>query len=309
MAAVRLLCSRLPGRPATLRYLHPSACKYGGLRFFTSDSPLTSREAARERTDRKMEVNGVQLHYERRGAGPHAILCMPGALGSAVTDFGPQLEYFGSEEQRSLFTCVSYDPRGYGLSRPPRRDFHTEPEIFLKTDALDAHALMKMLGFSSFSVLGWSDGGVSAIFLAALFPEAVKRVIVWGVSAYITKEDMALFEKTRNVQNWSPRMREPLEAMYGSDFPQMWSEWINAMEVVYNSSEDGSLCMPELSQVQCPTLVVHGMQDPLCPQFHAEYLRDHIKGSKLELFAKGKHNLHLRFAKEFNIMVTEFLNK
>lgn len=264
--------------------------------------------AAGERTERKMEVNGVQLHYERSGAGSHAILCMPGALGSAVTDFGPQLEYFGSEEQSGLFTCVSYDPRGYGLSRPPKRDFKTEPEIFLKTDALDAHALMKMLGFSSFSVLGWSDGGVSAIFLAALFPKAVKRLIVWGASAYITEEDMGLLEKTRHVRNWSPRMREPLEAMYGSDFPQMWSDWINAMEVVYNSSEGGSLCVSELSWVQCPTLVLHGVQDPLCPQFHAEYLRDHIKGSKLELFVKGKHNLHLRFAKEFNVMVKEFLN-
>lgn len=250
----------------------------------------------------------MKLHYERSGSGSHVVLCMPGALGSAATDFGPQLKYFG-EERGDLYTCVSFDPRGYGSSRPPKRDFHTEPEIFLKTDARDAHALMKTLGFPSFSILGWSDGGVSAMVLAARFPEAAKKLIVWGANAYVAREDVELFEKTRNVNYWSRRMREPLEAMYGSDFPQMWSDWIDAMTTVYNSSKDGSLCMPELSHIKCPTLILHGVKDPLCLQFHAEYLRDHIKESKLELFSEGKHNLHLRFAQEFNLTVTEFLAK
>ena len=256
----------------------------------------------------KVEVNGVNLYYERSGAGSHAVLCMPGALGSAVTDFGPQLKYFG-QEQGDLYTCVSFDPRGYGSSRPPKRDFFTEPEIFLKTDALDAHALMKTLGFPSFSILGWSDGGVSAIVLAARFPEAVKKLVLWGANAYMSRTDVEFIEKTRNVSDWSRRMREPLEAMYGSDFPQMWSDWIDAMTTVHNSHKDGSLCVPELSQIKCPTLILHGVKDLLCPQFHAEYLRDHIDKSKLELFPEGKHNLHLRFAKEFNVLVTEFLAK
>ena len=89
-----------------------------------------------------------------RGNGPHAILCIPGALGTALTDFLSQLEYFGREG--SEFTIVGMDPLGYGASRPPERKFLVEPDHFLKIDALDGHALLQALSFKKFSVLGWS---------------------------------------------------------------------------------------------------------------------------------------------------------
>ena len=41
------------------------------------------------------------------------------------------------------FTVVSFDPRGYGASRPPARDF---PLDFYARDADDAKALMAQLG-------------------------------------------------------------------------------------------------------------------------------------------------------------------
>ena len=47
---------------------------------------------------------------------------------------------------------VSYDPRGYGKSRPPVRDF---PLDFYQRDAADAAALMAALGHESYAVMGW----------------------------------------------------------------------------------------------------------------------------------------------------------
>lgn len=252
-----------------------------------------------------VEVGGVRLHYERNGVGPHGLLCIPGALGTARTDFSPQLEYFG--RVGSGYTIVSYDPRGHGASRPPNRHYQVIPEHFLKTDANDAGGLMKALGFSKFSILGWSDGGVSAIILAAHFPTNVHKLVVWGSNAYVSKEDLELFEKFRDVSNWSARMREPLEAMYGSDLQGLWANWADAAQTVYDTVPDASLCVGELSQVKCPTLVVHGLKDPLCPLFHAEYISEHISGSRLHIFSDGKHNVHLRFAEEFNSIVDKFL--
>ena len=255
----------------------------------------------------KIEVNGVRLHYERRGAGPHAVLCIPGALGTAISDFSPQLEHFGSEN--SMYTIVGYDPRGYGASRPPNRTFQTSPEIFHEVDAHDAHGLMKALGFSEFSILGWSDGGIAGVFLAANYPDSVKKLVVWGANAYVSTHDLELFEKTRDVGNWSRRMRQPLEATYGSDFQRLWSNWIDSMKTVYSSKKDANVCMEELVHVQCPTLILHGEKDPLCPQFHAECLQEHIPSSHLHLFPNGKHNIHLRFAQEFNTIVDQFLSE
>ena len=86
---------------------------------------------------------------------------------------------------------------------------------------------MKSLSFKKFSVLGWSDGGVSATILAALYPELVQSLVIWGSNAYVTYYDIELFEKTRDVSDKSPRMRETMEKNYGNSFQSLWSGWID----------------------------------------------------------------------------------
>ncbi|KAF6734152.1 Valacyclovir hydrolase [Oryzias melastigma] len=88
-------------------------------------------------TSGRRRVNGVDLYYEQTGKGEHAVLLIPGALGSTKTDFGPQLKSLNKER----FTVVGWDPRGYGKSRPPDRDF---PPDFFERDAKDAVGLMKV---------------------------------------------------------------------------------------------------------------------------------------------------------------------
>ena len=67
------------------------------------------------------------------------------------------------------------------------------------------------------------------------------------------------------------------------------------------------MCMEEAKRVQCPTLIVHRAKDAMCPQFHAEYFKENIRGSEMVIMEEGKHNLHLRHAKEFNQLVERFL--
>ena len=45
---------------------------------------------------------------------------------------------------------------------------------------------MKALSFKKFSVLGWSDGGVSATILAALYPDSVQKLVIWDSNAYVS---------------------------------------------------------------------------------------------------------------------------
>ena len=260
-----------------------------------------------EGTSGKIHANGVDLYFERYGSGPHAVLCMPGALGSVQTDFPPQMDYFG--RPGSGFTVVGYDPRGYGRSRPHSRRYSAPGgPLFYETDAEDAAGVMRGLGYSEFSLVGWSDGGVSAIIAAARFPKLVKNLVVWGANAYVSKTDVELVEKTRNVANWSPRMRAAMEAVYGGDFPRMWSDWMDGFVGVYfDPVRKGDLCKKEAGEVKCPTLVVHGEKDALCPKFHAEFLSNEIPNCRYVTYPEGKHNLHLKYSEEFNKLVGEFL--
>lgn len=42
----------------------------------------------------------------------------------------------------------------------------------------------------------------------------------------------------------------------------------------------GNICRHLLLLVQCPTLIVHGEKDPLVPRFHADFIHEHVRGSR-----------------------------
>ncbi|XP_037787084.1 valacyclovir hydrolase-like [Penaeus monodon] len=250
------------------------------------------------------EINllGKTINYEELGNGDQVLLCLPGALGTIKSDFGPQLKSLPSKHLQ----LVAWDPPGYGKSRPPNRDFNFDS---LRTDATMAAVMMKNLGYKKYSLLGWSDGGITAMLLAAGFTQHVEKMIIFGANAYITKEETEICKDLRDIDNWSPKMRAPLEAIYGRDyFKNAWESWVDTYIGIYHE-RDGDLCKDDLANIVCPTLIVHGIQDPVVPIEHPYYLHKNIQGSELILMEKGKHNLHLRYSEEFNAIVLKFLNK
>ncbi|XP_005307117.2 valacyclovir hydrolase [Chrysemys picta bellii] len=251
-------------------------------------------------TSAKIKVNGVPLHYKQTGQGDHAVLLLPGMLGSSQSDFGPQLKSMNKQ----LFTIVAWDPRGYGHSIPPARDF---PPDFFDRDARDAVDLMQALKFKKFSLLGWSDGGITALIAAAKHPTLIHKLVVWGANATVTQEDLKLYNAIRDVSKWSEKIRKQMEEMYGHEyFAKTCEAWVDGISQ-FADKPDGNICQHLLPHIKCPTFIIHGGKDPLVPQFHAEYLHKHIKGSRLFLMPEGKHNLHLRFAEEFNKLAEDFL--
>ncbi|KAM4705026.1 valacyclovir hydrolase [Rhinophrynus dorsalis] len=251
-------------------------------------------------TSARVEVNGVNLHYQRTGWGDHAVLLLPGALGSSQTDFGPQLASWNKE----LFTIIAWDPRGYGKSIPPTRDF---PSDFFERDAKDAIDLMQTLKFKKFSLVGWSDGGITALIAAGMYPSLIRKLVVWGSNAYVTEEDVKLYDAVKDVSKWSEKMRKPMEDLYGREyFSNTWKAWVEAVSL-FTSRPDGNICRQWLPFIECPTLIIHGQKDAIVPTFHAQFIHQEIKGSRLHLMPDGKHNLHLRYAEDFNRLVEDFL--
>ncbi|KAG0710748.1 Valacyclovir hydrolase [Chionoecetes opilio] len=246
-------------------------------------------------------VDGFQLNYEKAGAGSKVALCLPGALGSIKSDFGPQLSSLPGKD----LTIVCWDPPGYGQSRPPPRKFSND---FLRQDARLAAQMMKNLGYDKYALLGWSDGGITALIMAAAFPQQISECVLWGANAYMTEKDIKIYKNIRDVSQWSERMRAPLEAMYGKEyFKDTWESWVDAYVKIYEE-ENGNLCRDCLDKITCSTLIIHGKKDPVVPIEHADYLHNNIKASKLVVIEDGKHNVHLRYAEEFNKIVAEFLN-
>ena len=151
----------------------------------------------------KILVNGVELYYKTKGNGSHAIVCIPGALGTTEA-FVDQFDYYGSR-CGGEFTIITFDPRGFGKSRPPQREFTLD---FHTRDAKDTKGLMDVLGIKQFSVFGWSDGAMIGIIVASLYPESVRKLIIWGGNTFVGEEDKKLYIKYKDISLLDAATRE-----------------------------------------------------------------------------------------------------
>lgn len=227
-------------------------------------------------SEQKLNVKGVNLNYVQSGGGSKSVLLLPGALGSAWTDFRPQIEKL--PQLLPDYNVIAWDPPGYGKSIPPKRKFDLD---FFHHDAQSAVDLMLALGHSKFSVLGWSDGGITGLIVAGgCGLENVEKLVIWGAGAYLNAEEVKSLGAMRDVQKWSAKMREPMERVYGKErFPELWGEWLDGVLDIYHQ-RGGDFCKKEVMNLRAPTFIVHGKKDVMVHPEHIPYLRERIKGHR-----------------------------
>ncbi|KAI1294667.1 Valacyclovir hydrolase [Halotydeus destructor] len=244
----------------------------------------------------KVEVDGKEIHYEKVGSGPCVCLLLPGGIGTSRTDFTPLLEQMNPRE----FTLIAWDPPGYGFSRPPERVYNGSQTF--QDDADLAAALMQKLGYSMYSLLGWSDGAKTALLLSIKHVARVEKMAIWGGSAFINPGDYGSLKATEDTTAWSDTMKAPYVAVYGAGtFQAMWSRHIDFYKDL------GDICKDTVKTIRCPTLILHGNRDPLCTPAHLAYLEKTIPDTRVKRFPTGGHNIHIVFTKEFIREVEDFL--
>jgi pimeloyl-ACP methyl ester carboxylesterase len=126
----------------------------------------------------RVTVNGAELYYEVRGAGPPVLLIM-GATGDGG-HFDTLAELLADE-----FTVITYDRRGNGRSPVPAGWQTTSPE----EQADDAAALLDALGTGPAAIFGTSSGGNFALCLLVRHPEAVRGAMLHEPGLYALLDD------------------------------------------------------------------------------------------------------------------------
>lgn len=222
--------------------------------------------------ERKVKVNNLDINIVESGNGDRSVLLMPGALGSSWTDFMPQIEQL--PKLLPNYTIIAWDPPGYGKSIPPKREWGLD---FFQNDARCAVDLMKTLKRPKFSIVGWSDGGITGLIAAGRYVDNIEKLIIWGAGAYLIPEEVKAFHNIRDVSKWSARMREPMEKVYGVErFAELWAEWVDAASAFY-TDRNGDFCKKEVELIKAPTFILHGKKDPMVAGEHIPYLRERIK--------------------------------
>ncbi|EDV25369.1 Valacyclovir hydrolase [Trichoplax sp. H2] len=244
-------------------------------------------------------VDGQKLYYSTWGEGSEILVILPGNLGVGEMDM---IHLVKNVPQGVL--VVTFHVRGCGQSKPPNREYSVD---FYERDADDCANIMQQLGYKRYSVLGWCDGGVSAMLLAANYPDNVKKLILLGCRAFISEEDQNRYRNMQDITKFNPFILRDFIKVHGNKetAQTIWSSYLNTFFQLFN--RDNNLCQSELTMIKCPTIILHGKHDYLVPAFHAQYLRDHIKGSRLHLISDGRHALQYQFPAKIERLVKTFL--
>ncbi|MBK1878150.1 alpha/beta fold hydrolase [Pelagicoccus mobilis] len=254
----------------------------------------------------------VELNFTTIGEGDPLILIM--GLGAD----GPVWEEHANEYQKH-FKCYLIDNRGVGLSPKPQGSYTTDQM------ADDVAALMEKEGISSAPVAGISMGGAIAQSLALRHPEKVSRLVLIATWAKCSPYMKLVFEHFKPMRAhskledfmmllqlwiWGPKyvaenedaLQEARYDMKGVELPQPRQGFEGQCDACTNHDTTG-----RLDQIKVPTLITAGDKDIFTPIEGAEYLKEHIDGSKLVVFEDCAHTHHWEALERFNKVTTEFL--
>lgn len=247
------------------------------------------------------EVNGLHMYYEVRGRGRPLVLIHGG--GSTIgTTFSRVLPLLAQSQQ-----VIALEMQAHGHSGD-----RAAPESF-RQDADDAAELLKQLGVEKADVLGFSNGGQTALELGIRHPERVRRLVV--ASAFYKRAGVpaAFWESMAHAKF--------------ADMPQVYKDAYLKINpdsaALHNMFEKDAQRMQtfqgwtdeDIRSIQAPTLVVIGDQDLVQPE-HAVEMRRLLPRGHLAILP-GTHGSYLgeamapdprsRVPELFAALVDEFL--
>jgi valacyclovir hydrolase len=243
-----------------------------------------------------IELPDTTLHFEEAGAGD-PLLLLHGGLGTALLHFRSEIPFFAER-----YHVIAPDLRGYGQSSPPR-DF---PLDFYQRDARDMAALLEGLGTGPAHVIGWSDGAMVGLVLAAERPDLVRSLVTLAGESCILEEERANWPPLADPSTWSPRALERFVQTQGPlNYPGILARMLAGYNAVLDAG--GEVVRGRLHQIRCPVLILHGDADEVVPVKHAQTLKQGIPHAELHIFPGARHMLHREREEEVRALVTDFL--
>jgi 3-oxoadipate enol-lactonase len=221
-----------------------------------------------------VRVNDIDMYYEIHGEGEPVVLIA--GLNSDHTLYRGILPQLAAKYQ-----VIAFDNRGVGQT--------DKPDIPYSIDMMadDTAGLLNALGITQAHILGASLGGRIAVVLALRHPQLVKSLIL--VSTTTRMPTMTWRRRLIKLELQIMKMRGSHNA---------------AMRQFVAST--GFDCTDRLSEIQVPTLILHGRKDKTAPYRLAEEMHSEIKHSKMVTF-DGGHIFFILRPKQFLEAILAFL--
>lgn len=199
-------------------------------------------------------VNGINLYYEKNGAGKPLILLH--GNGETHGIFHRAIPLLASQ-----FTVYALDSRGHGQSQAVLeyhyRDMAEDVKCFIKVQKLESPILY-----------GFSDGGIIGLLLASEDPKLLSQLIISGANTVpkgIRTGWLTLFLLINKLVK-EPKMKMMLE--------------------------EPNITAKMLEKIEVPTTVLAGSRD-MVKRSHTEYIAGTIRNSTLHILQGEGHGSYI----------------
>jgi pimeloyl-ACP methyl ester carboxylesterase len=237
-----------------------------------------------------------EVAYSVSGSGPIDLLHIPGLLNhiESAAEEPTLARHYAQLASFSRF--VAYDRRGSGLSSPLRGDH----PLTLEERADEALAVLDAVGIERSAVYSTADGVPVALMLAAMHPERLSALALYGGTA-------RMLTAAGYLEGWDPSLMAQAEdvsfSVWGDDadltqsaliVPSRYGDPAIVRSVARMQRRAGTplaarrfwdlfLAMDVrelLESIAIPTLVLHCSGDLLFPVAQGRYLASHIRDAK-----------------------------
>ena len=250
-----------------------------------------------------VHVNGLDMYYERHGVGGTPLVLIHGGGSTIGTNFSRVLPMLSRNRR-----VIAVEVQAHGHTRDIDRPFTFEQ------DADDVAALLDSLHVRSADILGFSNGGTTALQIAIRHPAKVSHLVI--ASSNFKRDGMQAGFWDFMEKGTYADMPKPYEDAYLKINPSQAG--VHAMHdrdakrmLAFKDIPDASI-----RGIQAPTLVVVGDRDVIRPE-HAVELSRTLPHARLCILP-GTHGSYLgevmtptvsdRRVAIFADLVTEFLD-
>lgn len=223
------------------------------------------------------EINGIRMYYEIHGEGNPLVLIHGG--GSTIeTNFGKILPLFAKNHK-----VVVMELQAHG------RTADRNKPLSFEQDADDVATLLNSLQIKKADVLGFSNGGQTAIEMALRHPELINKLIL--ASTFINRDAVSpefwdIF-KNASLKNMPKPLKDGFLKVNNDSVAllKMFNRDVERMQNFKGWSDD------QIRSIKAPTLIMNGTKDVASIE-HATGMHHLIPNSDLVILP-GLHGAYL----------------
>lgn len=240
---------------------------------------LIALTACTSSTSHQVSINGVTLDYVKHGKG-NPLYLLHGGMESRES-FQHQIPVLSK-----YYTLIALDSREQG------RSSRSDQQISYDLMAQDVIALAAHLNHDRISLIGSSDGAITALTVAIEKPELVNRLVLSGanynVSAY--SEDTLAFLSNYEWDGNTDNTKYPgifIEHYNkGHDTLEDFGDLLKEMTIMWTSSPNYTV--EDVRKVTAHTLIINGDHEDM-PLEHTVSLYKALPNANLFVVPDGNH--------------------